>query len=96
MKAKFTHFSNPFHPGEILAEEFLEPLEMSQKKLSDKLKWSPRKLNEIIKGKRSITAASAIDLAKVLKTTPEFWLGLQQTWDLAQAYKQKEQNSIAI
>jgi addiction module HigA family antidote len=95
MKTKFTHFSNPFHPGEILIEEFLEPMDMSQKELSIKLKWSPRKLNEIIKGKRSVTAISAIDLSKVLKTTPEFWLNLQQAWDLAQAYRQRGQNTVA-
>lgn len=55
-----------------------------------KLKWSARKLNEIIKGKRGITAASAIDLSEVLGTTPEFWLNLQQTWDLEQAYSSRK------
>ena len=92
---KFTKFSNPFHPGEILLEEFLEPLGTSQKALASKLHWSPRKINEIVKGKRSITAMTAIDLSKALGTTPEFWLNLQQTWDLAQAYKQKQQSSVA-
>ncbi|HLB58612.1 MAG TPA: HigA family addiction module antitoxin [Bdellovibrionota bacterium] len=87
---KFTRFSNPFHPGEILLEEFLEPKEMSQREFAHKIGWTPRKLNEIINGKRSITALSAIDLSRALGTTPEFWLNLQQTWDLNQAYKLKK------
>lgn len=87
---KFVKFANPFHPGEILLEEFLEPKNLSQREFAQKLKWSPRKLNEVIKGKRSVTALSAIDLADALGTTPEFWLNLQQTWDLAQAYKAKK------
>lgn len=84
---KFTIFSNPFHPGEILIEEFLRPMKISQRQFAKKIKWAPRKLNEIIKKKRSITAMTAIDLSKILGTTPEFWLNLQQTWDLSQAYK---------
>jgi len=84
---KFTRFSNPFHPGEILLEQFLEPMGMSQRRFAQRLGWSPRKLNEIIKGKRGITAATAIDLAEALKTTPEFWMNLQQAWDLEQEYR---------
>ncbi len=86
---KFNSFVDPFHPGEILLEEFLEPKKLSQLAFSEKLQWSPRKLNEIIKGKRGITAASAIDLARALGTTPEFWLNLQITYDLAEAYRLK-------
>ncbi len=84
---KFERFSNPFHPGEILLEEFLQPLGLSQRGFARKLGWTPRKLNEIIKGKRNITAATSIDLAQALDTTPEFWLNLQQARDLSQAYK---------
>jgi addiction module HigA family antidote len=86
---KFRRFESPFHPGEILLEEFIEPLGLSQRTFAGKLGWTPRKLNEIIRGKRSVTAASAIELAEVLKTTPEFWLNLQQMWDLEQAYKER-------
>jgi addiction module HigA family antidote len=86
---KFKRFSNPFHPGEILLEEFLEPKRLSQRSFAQRLGWTPRKLNEIIKGKRNITASTAIDLAQVLGTTPEFWLDLQQAWDLNQAYRLK-------
>lgn len=84
---RFERFSNPFHPGEILAEEFLQPLGLTQRGLARRLGWTPRKLNEIIRGKRNITAATAIDLGLALNTTPEFWLNLQQAWDLNQAYK---------
>jgi addiction module HigA family antidote len=84
---KFKRFSNPFHPGEILIEEFLEPRGLSQRAFARRLGWTPRKLNEIIKGKRNITASTAIDLAQALDTTPEFWLNLQQAWDLNQAYR---------
>jgi addiction module HigA family antidote len=87
---KFKRFSNPFHPGEILLEEFLEPKAISQRAFAAQLGWTPRKLNEIIKAKRSITALTAIDLANALGTTPEFWLNLQQAWDLNQAYRLKE------
>jgi antitoxin HigA-1 len=84
---KFKSFSNPFHPGEILLEEFLEPKCLSQRAFAKQLGWTPRKLNEIIKAKRNITARTAIDLARELNTTPEFWLNLQQAWDLNQAYR---------
>jgi antitoxin HigA-1 len=87
---KFKRFSNPFHPGEILLEEFLEPKGFSQRAFAEQLGWTPRKLNEIIKAKRNITALTAIDLAKALRTTPEFWLNLQQAWDLSQAYRLRE------
>lgn len=84
---KFKRFANPFHPGEILREEFLGSLGTSQRELARRLGWTPRKLNEIVKGKRGITAMSAIDLGQALGTTPEFWLNLQQMWDLDRALK---------
>jgi len=87
---KFTHFSNPFHPGVILWEEFLQPMKLSQLSFAKKLKWSARKLNEIINEKRGVTAESAIDLSRALGTTPEFWLNMQMSHDLAEAYKAKK------
>ncbi len=87
---KFERFADPFHPGEILREEFLELKHLSQRQFALQIGWSPRKLNEIIKGKRNVTALSAIDLSRALGTTPEFWLNLQQIWDLDQAYKLKK------
>lgn len=80
---------NPFHPGEILLGEFLEPAGISQTALAEKLGWTRTRLNELIKGKRGITADAALDLAKVLHTTPKLWMNLQATWDLAQAAKRR-------
>ena len=87
---KFTKFNNPFHAGEILLEEFLLPMGISQREFAAKIGWTPRKLNEIIKGKRGLTAATAIDLSELLKTTPEFWMNIQRTWDLFLEYKARK------
>jgi addiction module HigA family antidote len=78
---------NPIHPGKILLEEFLDPLELTQTAFADKLGWSKAKLNELIRGKRGITAETALDLAEALKTSPKLWMNLQATWDLHQAMK---------
>ena len=73
---------NPFHPGEILLEEFLEPKGMTQAEFSRQLGWTKARLNELIRGKRGITAASALDLADALGTSPKLWMNLQATYDL--------------
>ena len=75
----------PIHPGEVIAEEFLLPLNRSQRSLAGDLGWTPARLNEVIKGRRGITADAALDLARVLKTSPELWLNLQMSWDLKRA-----------
>ncbi len=80
---------NPFHPGEILLEEFLEPKGVTQAALADKLGWTKTRLNELIKGKRGITAAAALDLAEVLGTSPKLWMNLQATYDLNKAAKSR-------
>lgn len=80
---------NPFHPGEILLEEFLEPMELTQVAFAEKLGWTKAKLNELIRGKRGITAETALDLAEALKTSPKIWMNLQATWDLDQAMKSR-------
>lgn len=80
---------NPFHPGEILLEEFLEPMDMSQSAFAEKLGWRKAKLNELIKGKRGITAETALDLADALGTSPKLWMNFQATWDLDQAIKKR-------
>lgn len=72
----------PTHPGEMLLKEFLEPMGITQSKLAAYLGWTYARLNEIIKGKRGITVDSALDLGEALNTGPEFWLNLQQNWDL--------------
>jgi len=72
-------------PGEILLEEFLKPLELGQVETARRLGISLNRLNEIVLGKRGITADTAIRLARVLKTSPQFWMRLQADWDLHQA-----------
>jgi antitoxin HigA-1 len=72
----------PVHPGEILWEEFLKPMKISQNRLGRELGVPPRRINEIIHGKRSITADTALRLSRYFGTTAEFWLGLQADYDL--------------
>jgi addiction module HigA family antidote len=74
--------TDPIHPGEILMEEFLEPLGISQYRLAKDISVSPRRINEIVHGKRSITADTALRLAKFFGTTDRFWLNLQVRYDL--------------
>jgi len=72
----------PLHPGEVLFEEFLKPLNISQNQLGRGLGVSARRINEIIHGKRSITADTALRLARHFGNSPQFWLGLQMDYDL--------------
>ena len=81
---------NPFHPGEILLEEFLEPEGVTQAALAEKIGWTKARLNELIKGKRGITAAAALDLSDVLGTSPKLWMNLQATFDLDKAAKARQ------
>ncbi len=77
----------PTHPGEVLLHEFLKPKKMSQMALAQKLRISLQRVNTLINGKRDMTAETAILLAKVFKTTPEFWMNLQVACDLYDAQK---------
>jgi addiction module HigA family antidote len=77
------------HPGEILLEEFLKPMDVTQRSFAKKIGWTTARLNELIRGKRGITADSALDLAKALKTSPEVWMNLQLMWDLHQAQQRR-------
>ncbi len=72
----------PIHPGEILNEEFLKPMDISQNKLGRDLGVSPRRINEIVHGKRSITADTALRLSTYFGNSASFWLGLQMDYDL--------------
>jgi antitoxin HigA-1 len=72
----------PLHPGEILRSEFLEPLKLSQNRLANDIGVSPRRVNEIVHGKRSITADTALRLARYFMMSPQFWLGLQMDFEL--------------
>lgn len=76
---------NPFHPGEILLEEFLEPGGITQTDFARKLGWTRARLNELIKGKRGVSADAALDLADALGTSAKLWMNLQATYDLDQA-----------
>ena len=73
---------NPVHPGEILLEEFLRPLGMSQYRLAKGLSVPPRRVNEIVLGKRAVTADTALRLARFFGTSERFWLNLQIGYDL--------------
>jgi len=89
MTKKVKDPKNPFHPGEMLLEEFLQPMGMTQTAFAEKLGWTRAKLNELIKGKRGVTADSALDLAQALGTSAKLWMNLQATYDLDQARKRR-------
>ena len=74
------------HPGEILLEEFLGPLEISQNRLARAMAVPPRRVNEIVLRKRAVSADTAIRLARALGTSEQFWMGLQADFDLEAAY----------
>lgn len=73
---------NPVHPGEVLLNDFLEPMELSQNRLAMFLRVPARRINEIVLGKRSITADTSLRLARFFGNSPQFWLGLQMDYDL--------------
>ena len=85
----------PTHPGEMLLEELLKPLGISQSAFARQLEVSFPRLNEIINGKRSVTTDTALRLARVTGMSAEFWLGLQQDWDLWHALRSEEADKIA-
>jgi addiction module HigA family antidote len=72
----------PIHPGEILLADFLEPLGLSQYRLAHDISVPPRRINEIVLGKRAITADTALRLARYFNTTDRFWMNLQARYDL--------------
>jgi antitoxin HigA-1 len=72
----------PIHPGEILLTEFLEPLDLSQTRLALAMEVPPRRVNEIVLGKRAITADTAVRLSRAFGTSAQFWLNLQTKYDL--------------
>jgi len=83
---------NPIHPGEILREEFLYPLGLSQNKISKDIGVPPRRINEIVLEKRRVTADTALRLAKYFNMTPQFWLGLQMDYELDLVKDKKEED----
>ena len=73
------------HPGEVLLEEFLIPMEINQNRLAREISVPPRRINELVLGKRGITADTALRLARYFGTIEKFWLGLQDDYDLEEA-----------
>ena len=78
----------PSHPGEILLQEFLQPMNLSQVELARRMAVPVQRVNTLINGKRNMTAETAILLSRVLKTSPEFWMNLQDAYDLYEAREQ--------
>jgi len=85
---------SPVTPGEVLEEEFLSPMNLSQYRLAKEIHVSPRRINEIVKGKRSVTADTALRLGKFFGTSAQFWINLQTTYDLECAAEKIELDSI--
>ncbi len=79
------HKIPPTHPGEVLQEEFLDPLGLSQSALARKIRVAPRRINEIVNAKRGISADTALRLSAFFGNSAAFWLGLQSDYDLEQA-----------
>lgn len=80
---------NPIHPGEMLLEEFLLPAGKTQAAFAREVGWTKARLNELIKGKRGVTADAALDLADALGTSPRLWMNLQATFDLDEATRKR-------
>ncbi|MEH2322605.1 MAG: HigA family addiction module antitoxin [Nostoc sp.] len=80
----------PSHPGEILLKDFLESMEISQRELADAIYVPYQRINEIVNKKRGITPSTAVRLAKFFGNSSEFWLNLQQNWELYHVLKEEE------
>ncbi len=80
----------PTHPGEMLLKEFLEPMGMTQQAFAKHLGWTYARLNEIVNGRRNVSADSALAIGEALSTGPEVWLNLQRNWDLWHAINDHE------
>lgn len=85
----------PVHPGEILLEEFMKPLGITQYRLARAMKVYPRRVNEIVHGQRAITADTALRLARYFGTTPELWMNLQSHFELERARDELEARILA-
>jgi addiction module HigA family antidote len=77
------------HPGEVLLEEFLEPLGISQNRLAREIGVPPRRINEIVLGKRSVTPDTALRLSRYFGTSSRFWLGIQMDYDLEETERER-------
>jgi len=89
----------PVHPGEVIRQEYLEPLKLTQQQLADALGISRVRINEIILGKRSVTPDTAFRLSKYFNTTPDFWINLQMyvdMWDTLRRHKKEYDNIQSV
>lgn len=83
-------YREPIHPGEMLMEEFLGPMSITQKELSDAIHVSYQRINEIVNGRRGITPGTALRLAKFFGMSADFWMNMQLRWDLYRARRAEE------
>lgn len=84
----------PTHPGEMLLEEFLKPLALTQKELAERIGVSYPRVNELVHAKRGVTPDTALRLGQLLGTTPQYWLNLQMAWDLYTASRSASASAI--
>lgn len=89
-------YREPIHPGEMLLEEFLIPMEISQRDLSNAIHVPYQRINEIINGRRGITPSTALRLAKFFRMTEDFWMNMQLRWDIYRAKRSEEQELKTI
>lgn len=82
----------PTHPGEMLLEEFLSPLGLTQRDLADAIGVPYQRVNEIVRRRRGVTPSTALRLAKFLNTSPGFWMNLQSTWELFHAQQAEQEH----
>lgn len=81
----------PTHAGEMLLLEFLEPMQLTQRDVAEGIGVPYQRVNELVNGRRGVTPSTALRLAKFFNTTPEFWLNLQQRWDLYQTNRNEQE-----
>ncbi len=87
---------DPVHPGEVLETEFLAAMDITQYRLSKGIGVDPRRINEIVQGKRAVTADTALRLAKFFGTSPELWMGLQADYELEVAARTKDMSKVEV
>ncbi len=93
---KIPKYRSPTHPGEILLKDFLEPMEITQRQLADALHVPYQRINELVNQKRGITPSTAIRLSKFFGNSSNFWLNLQQNWELYHVLKEEEEELKTI
>ncbi|MEN8148202.1 MAG: HigA family addiction module antitoxin [Planctomycetota bacterium] len=84
-------YRRPTHPGRVLLEDFLRPMDLTQRDLAERILVPYQRVNELVNGRRGVTAETALRLARFFGTTPGFWLNLQQRWDLYHAREREFQ-----